>query len=122
IFTPTKLMYLSNDFGTGYSSLSYLHYLPIDTLKIDRCFVNNQDDPKNRDIIRAIINLAHDLELEVVAEGIETQQQLVWLQELGCDYGQGYLFARPLDSDSAKNLIASAWSFDCTENNFPLNP
>ncbi len=85
-----------DDFGTGYSSLSYLRHLPINTLKIDQTFVNGLDDPKNLDIVRAIVTLAQALELDVVAEGIETDRQLEILQSLGCSAGQGYLFARPL--------------------------
>jgi diguanylate cyclase (GGDEF)-like protein len=88
-----------DDFGTGYSSLSYLRYLPVDTVKIDRSFIGTKIDRKNYDIVQAIVNLAHSLGLDVIAEGIETQTQLAMLRRLGCEYGQGYLFARPLSSN-----------------------
>ena len=87
-----------DDFGTGYSSLSYLRYLPVDTVKIDRSFIGPEINNTNYDIVRAIINLAHSLGLDVIAEGIETEDQLRILKELGCEYGQGYLFAHPLNS------------------------
>ncbi|MEL6931057.1 MAG: EAL domain-containing protein, partial [Cyanobacteria bacterium J06600_6] len=87
-----------DDFGTGYSSLSYLRYLPVDTVKIDRSFIGPEINSTNYDIVRAIINLAHSLGLDVIAEGIETEDQLRILKDLGCEYGQGYLFAHPLNS------------------------
>lgn len=87
-----------DDFGTGYSSLSYLRYLPVDTVKIDRSFIAPEINNTNYDIIKAIINLAHSLGLDVVAEGIETEAQRDILRGLGCEYGQGYLFAYPLNS------------------------
>ncbi len=87
-----------DDFGTGYSSLSYLRYLPVDTVKIDRSFIGTKIDRKNYDIVEAIVNLAHSLGLDVIAEGIETTTQLEILRKLGCEYGQGYLFAYPLSS------------------------
>ncbi len=87
-----------DDFGTGYSSLSYLRYLPVDTVKIDRSFIGTEIDRKNYDIVAAIVNLAHSLGLDVIAEGIETTTQLEMLRNLGCEYGQGYLFAYPLAS------------------------
>jgi diguanylate cyclase (GGDEF)-like protein len=87
-----------DDFGTGYSSLSYLRQLPINTLKIDRSFVNTlETDKRSLDIVRAILTLAQALELEVVAEGVETAAQLSILQNLGCQAVQGYFFSRPLD-------------------------
>ena len=96
-----------DDFGTGYSSLSYLSRLPIDTLKIDRSFVSNLDSPQcDLSIVRAIITLAHSLEMDVVAEGIETVGQRRALTDLGCDRGQGYLFAKGME---AKKVLAF-WS------------
>lgn len=87
-----------DDFGTGYSSLSYLQTLPVDTLKIDRAFVSDiERSRKNFDIVKTIVTLARSLGLETIAEGIETRQQLDILRDLGCEYGQGYYFSRPLD-------------------------
>jgi len=98
-----------DDFGTGYSSLSYLHRLPIDTLKIDRSFISNIDNNKeNREIVRTIIMLAQNLNMEVVAEGIEKDEQIERLRELECDYGQGYLFSRAINVEAAGNLVESA--------------
>lgn len=92
-----------DDFGTGYSSLSYLHQMPIDTLKIDRSFVQNIDcDPEKIEMIRTIVSLAWNLGMNVVAEGVETKKQMYQLQALRCDYGQGYYFSRPLDADAAR--------------------
>ena len=93
-----------DDFGTGYSSLSYLRYLPVDTVKIDRSFIDTEIDRKNYDIVEAIVNLAHSLGLDVIAEGIQTKTQLQMLRSLGCEYGQGYLFAYPLNS---KDVLAA---------------
>ena len=81
-----------DDFGTGYSSLSYLRYLPVDIVKIDRSFISPEINNTNYDIIEAIVNLAHSLGLDVVAEGIETEAQLEILQSFGCEYGQGISF------------------------------
>ncbi|WP_035985409.1 putative bifunctional diguanylate cyclase/phosphodiesterase [Leptolyngbya sp. KIOST-1] len=87
-----------DDFGTGYSSLSYLHQFPIDMVKIDRSFIKGiATDTEKLEIVRAIINLCHTLGMAVTAEGIETPRQRDILLELGCEYGQGYLFAQPLD-------------------------
>jgi|GEM_PF-2332236 len=95
-----------DDFGTGYSSLSRLYQLPIDTLKIDRSFVNRIGfDPESLEILRTIISLAHNLEMDVIAEGIETVQQLTQLQLLQCEYGQGFFFSQPVDSETALKLI-----------------
>ncbi len=94
-----------DDFGTGYSSLSYLRYLPVDTVKIDRSFIGTEINSTNYDIIKAIINLAHNLGLDVVAEGIETEAQLEILRSLGCEYGQGYFFACPFNSEDILNIV-----------------
>ncbi|MBD1803915.1 EAL domain-containing response regulator [Microcoleus sp. FACHB-SPT15] len=95
-----------DDFGTGYSSLSYLHRLPIDILKIDRSFINpGEGNGKNLDIVKSIMSLAHSLELDVVAEGVETGEQLNWLRALSCEYGQGYFFSKPIDSQAVGALL-----------------
>ncbi len=95
-----------DDFGTGYSSLSYLHRFPIDTLKVDRSFVSSMEDgSENGEIVRTIIALAKTLNLDVVAEGIETIHQLHQLRILGCDNGQGYLFSRPVPVEEAQIIV-----------------
>ncbi len=95
-----------DDFGTGYSSLSYLHRFPIDTLKVDRSFVSTMEDgSENGEIVRTVIALAKTLRLDVVAEGIETIHQLHQLRILGCEYGQGYLFSRPVPLEEAERIL-----------------
>ena len=95
-----------DDFGTGYSSLSYLHTFPIDTLKIDRSFVHDMSrNFRNMEIIRTIIMLAHNLKLDVIAEGVETGEQDAQLSALGCQFAQGFYFSRPLNSFDAALLI-----------------
>jgi diguanylate cyclase (GGDEF)-like protein len=95
-----------DDFGTGYSSLSYLAKLPVQVLKIDRSFVmGTDDDPDARTLVAAIIDLAHSLRLEVVAEGVETEAQAGFLRGRGCDQMQGYLFSRPVAVEDFVRLI-----------------
>ena len=96
-----------DDFGTGYSSLSYLHSLPFDTLKIDRSFVDRMGEHGNgREIVRSIVALGRALGKSLVAEGIETEAQLLMLRELECDEGQGYYFSRPLAADAITPMLA----------------
>jgi PAS domain S-box-containing protein len=97
-----------DDFGTGYSSLSRLRRIPVDTLKIDRAFISNMEsDPENREIVRAIIVLAHNLGLKVVAEGTETEEHVSLLKQFNCEMAQGYLFSRPADDHAMLKLLAS---------------
>ena len=98
-----------DDFGTGYSNLSYLQWLPIDTLKIDRSFVCClEEGGKNLALLEAILNLASSLQLEAIAEGVETQEQLIILRSLGCNSYQGYFFSRPLEEEGAVALLSAA--------------
>jgi EAL domain-containing protein (putative c-di-GMP-specific phosphodiesterase class I) len=95
-----------DDFGTGYSSLSYLHQLPFDTLKIDRSFVmQTGENGENSQILQTIISLTKNLKKKVIAEGIETESQLSLLTNLGCDFGQGYLFSKPLPAEQLEELL-----------------
>ncbi len=97
-----------DDFGTGYSSLSYLKRFPLSTLKIDRSFIIGlPEDQEDVAITKAIINLSHSLDLKVVAEGIETPSQSAFLKALNCEYGQGYLFAKPLTASEFRNRLIS---------------
>lgn len=98
-----------DDFGTGYSSLSYLHKFPIDTLKIDRSFVNEMDEePIRLEVIRSIANLARQLGISVVAEGIESESNAVKLHALGCGLGQGYQFFRPMTEQAVIELVRNS--------------
>ncbi len=97
-----------DDFGTGYSSLSYMHSFPVSSLKIDRSFVQRLDgNPENLGLIPAIISIAKTMGMSAIAEGIETTQQFNQLKTLGCDFGQGYLFSKPVEAQRAMELIAS---------------
>src|ERR1700730_15910421 len=96
-----------DDFGTGYSSLSYLHRFPLDTLKIDRSFISNMgNDGEGMEIARTILPMANNLQLDVVAEGVETIQQVAVLKKLHCKYGQGFYFSRPLSAEGTAALLA----------------
>ncbi|MDL5053733.1 sensor domain-containing phosphodiesterase [Oscillatoria laete-virens NRMC-F 0139] len=98
-----------DDFGTGYSSLSYLQRFPINMLKVDKSFVTNLGvDEESSEIVRAIISLGNNLGMYVTAEGVETEEQLVQLWALHCDYGQGYLFSKPLKSEDARALLEAS--------------
>jgi diguanylate cyclase len=102
-----------DDFGTGYSSMSYLRRFPIDKLKIDRVFINEiASRPEDASIVRAIVSLAHSLNLKVVAEGVETPAQLDFLKTAGCDEYQGFHYSRPLPADQFQRLIRDARSRD----------
>lgn len=95
-----------DDFGTGYSSLSYLHRLPFDALKIDRSFVSEVGERgENSEILQTVVSLAKNLRMRTYAEGIETEAQLAVLQNLGCDYGQGYLMSKPLPKEQMEQMI-----------------
>ena len=100
-----------DDFGTGYSSLRYLKNLQVGVLKIDRSFTDGLSvDHGDGVIVKAVIDMANALNMAVVAEGIETQQQLDVLKGLGCEYGQGYLFGRPLNAAGTEQLLKTVWA------------
>ncbi|MBK1694590.1 diguanylate cyclase [Chromatium weissei] len=96
-----------DDFGTGFSSMVYLRELPISSLKIDRDFIRNIETPRDRNLVAGMIAMAHSIGKEVIAEGIETPQQLEWLKTLGCDWGQGYLWSRPISPTLALAQFAA---------------
>jgi len=98
-----------DDFGTGYSSLSHLHRFPIDTLKIDRSFVTRMDLPKNAEIVRTIVTLAVNLGMDVIAEGVETREQIIHLTGLNCEYVQGYLLSKPVSGEAIETLIEETY-------------
>ena len=97
-----------DDFGTGYSSLSYLHRFPTDSVKIDHSFVSRMEEREDdRRLIRTVVDLAHDLGMRVIAEGIEREAQADTLRSFGCEGGQGFLFGRPLTVEDAASRLAS---------------
>lgn len=101
-----------DDFGTGYSSMSYLRRYPIDTVKVDQSFVAKINvDEECLEIVRSTITMAHNLKMDVVAEGVETAEQLARIRALGCDYAQGYFFSRPVDRDTAEALLSGGLSW-----------
>jgi EAL domain-containing protein (putative c-di-GMP-specific phosphodiesterase class I) len=107
-----------DDFGTGYSSLNHLHRYPFDTLKIDRSFIQEIVEKRSSaEIVRTILRLAHSLDMEVVAEGIETAEQAKRLRSIGCRLGQGYYFARPMTPEAVSAIFASP---GCMTTGFPI--
>jgi EAL domain-containing protein (putative c-di-GMP-specific phosphodiesterase class I) len=97
-----------DDFGTGFSSLSYLHRFPLHQLKIDRSFVNRMaEDDESLAIVRTIVRLARDLHLQVTAEGPTTQEQVLTLQGMACDYAQGFFFSKPLPETEAEAMLVA---------------
>jgi diguanylate cyclase (GGDEF)-like protein len=114
-----------DDFGTGYSSLNYLHKFPIDTLKVDRSFINTMENAEdNNEIVKTIILMAKNLRLDVVAEGIESINQLDQLRKLRCEKGQGYFFSKPVTDKQIENLLqhASPWQNIIQTQNIPFIP
>jgi EAL domain-containing protein (putative c-di-GMP-specific phosphodiesterase class I) len=102
-----------DDFGTGYSSLSCLHRFPIDLLKIDRSFIKSIEARREfTAVFAAIVSLANSLELDVVAEGVESKNQLIQLQAMDCGYGQGYLFSKPMTLECALEYIRDQGNAD----------
>jgi EAL domain-containing protein (putative c-di-GMP-specific phosphodiesterase class I) len=110
-----------DDFGTGYSSLSYLHQLPIDTLKIDKSFIDKVTEPTGtRPIVEAVLSLSKSLSLTTVAEGVETAEQYAVLDHLGCDIIQGFYFFKPLPVDSVEQLLLTKVPYSQTQSFAPV--
>lgn len=102
-----NVRFVIDDFGTGNSAISYLRYLPIHALKIDRSFINFLEvNEKDTMLVKTIVAMAHTLKLDVIAEGVETKEQLALLKDMKGEYAQGYLFHKPMDSNAAETLLA----------------
>jgi len=107
-FKSMGISIFMDDFGTGYSSLSYLTRFPLDSLKVDRAFVTNLPDDRNAVVVvNAIVGMAKELNLNIVAEGIETERQMEFLHGLGCHTGQGYLFFKPITNDAFMQILTA---------------
>jgi diguanylate cyclase (GGDEF)-like protein/PAS domain S-box-containing protein len=107
-----------DDFGTGYSSLSYLRRYPFDILKIDRSFINDlTNNSQDRELVNSAIAMAHGLNIKVVAEGVETKEQLDYLKVMSCNYGQGYLFSKPIPSSEMSALLKNKGNWQSEYNN-----
>jgi EAL domain-containing protein (putative c-di-GMP-specific phosphodiesterase class I) len=100
-----------DDFGTGYSSLSYLQRFPFDTLKIDKSFVRQNGQESQLVILRSIIALAHDLDMDVIAEGAENESDVVELTDQECEYAQGFLFGQPMKASEAEEMLFRSTSY-----------
>ena len=110
-FQAIGMRVVIDDFGTGFSSLSYLRALPFDKIKIDRSFVSEMMiSPDARAIVKAITMLAHELGMEIVAEGVENEHQVEILGGFGCDQLQGYLFSKPVEASAVTSLLATSMS------------
>jgi diguanylate cyclase (GGDEF)-like protein/PAS domain S-box-containing protein len=112
-FRKDGVKILLDDFGSGYSSLTYLTQLPMDVIKIDARFVRQlSESPKNQKILRSVVSLGHDLECKIIAEGVETEEEASMLHDIGIRYGQGYLYAYPMDAQALKAFLSSARTSD----------
>ena len=97
-----------DDFGTGYSALSYLQRFPFDTIKIDQSFVRPGGNGQRSVLLRSIVKMAHELGMEVVAEGAETESDAIELYQIGCEYAQGWAFGEPMSALQARQLVGAA--------------
>jgi EAL domain-containing protein (putative c-di-GMP-specific phosphodiesterase class I) len=112
-----------DDFGTGYSSFGYLQHFPIDTIKIDKSFIGNLDSKvTNSEIVRTIVNLAQELKMDAIAEGVETPEQLDQLKEIACDFGQGYYISRPMNPSDIGRFIEGQITSDKLHKKDPNSP